>query len=290
MSDSQPTGRAFRDDQLVSSMFDHVDLSGSRFDRVDFSRSTFRSIDFDGADLRNVSLADVQVRGAYLKKVEIWGEVVDVRVNGVDIGPLLSAELDRQHPERIRLQPSDADGFRDAWAALDDLWAGTVERARQLEAARPGILHESVGGEWSFIQTLRHLPFATSSWLSRGIQHDPSPWHPLELPWDEMAPTEGVPHDRDAQPSLDEALTLRTDRFERVRTHLASLTDGDLASETTVPPGAGWPPAGETFPVKEALDTLINEEWWHRQFAERDLSKLEADARHAGTRHTQEES
>ncbi len=28
--------------------------------------------------------------------------------------------------------------------------------------------------------------------------------------------------------------------------------------------------------MKECLDVLINEEWWHRQFAERDLTALEA--------------
>ena len=31
----------------------------------------------------------------------------------------------------------------------------------------------------------------------------------------------------------------------------------------------GWPPP-ESFPVREILATIINEEWWHRQFAERD--------------------
>jgi hypothetical protein len=33
-------------------------------------------------------------------------------------------------------------------------WDGTVERARGLD---PELPHESVHGEWSFIQTLRHL-------------------------------------------------------------------------------------------------------------------------------------
>ena len=51
--------------------------------------------------------------------------------------------------------------------------------------------------------------------------------------------------------------------------------------------GAGWPPEGETFPVKHCLDILIDEEWWHRQFAERDLAVLEARvAMQVSTRHT----
>jgi hypothetical protein len=39
--------------------------------------------------------------------------------------------------------------------------------------------------------------------------------------------------------------------------------------------GPGWPPEGETFPVRECLVIVLNEEWWHRQYAERDLSVLE---------------
>jgi DinB superfamily len=35
------------------------------------------------------------------------------------------------------------------------------------------LLHESVGGEWSFIETLRHLVFATDSWIRRAILGDP---------------------------------------------------------------------------------------------------------------------
>jgi hypothetical protein len=53
-------------------------------------------------------------------------------------------------------------------------------------------------GEWSFTGTPRHPAFATGSWVSRAIGADPSPWHPLDLPWDEMPDTPGVPRDRAA--------------------------------------------------------------------------------------------
>jgi hypothetical protein len=282
-------GRAFRDEQLLGATFDHVDLSGSRFDRVDFSRASFRSVDLADVDIRNAALANVRMRGVELMHVELWGELLDVRVNGIDIAPLVMAELDRLHPERVRLRPTDAAGFREAWAVIEDLWSGTVDRARRLEAVDPGLLHESVDGEWSFTETLRHLAFATSSWLTRAIQGEPAPWHPLELPWDEMPPTPGVPRDRTTRPTLDETLELRLDRSSRVRGYLSSLTDEQLGLETAPLVGAGWPPEGETFPVKECLDVLLNEEWWHRQFAERDLAALEARlAPGPTTRHTKE--
>ncbi len=36
----------------------------------------------------------------------------------------------------------------------------------------------------------------------------------------------------------------------------------------------GWPEP-RSYPVRECLLTLLNEEWWHRQFALRDLAVLE---------------
>lgn len=296
MSASRPTGRTFRDEQLLGTTFEHVDLSGSRFDRVDLSRSTFRSVDLTDVDIRNASLNNVRMRGVEFMHVEIWGELEDVRVNGVAIGPLVEAELDRLHPERRRLKPTDAAGFREAWEVLDELWSGTVVRARRLEELDPALMHESVDEEWSFTETLRHLSMATDSWLGRVVLGEPSPWHPLDLPFDEMPETPAVPRDRDARPSLDEALELRGDRFDRVATLLASLTDEQLAETTPPVVGAGWPPAGGTFTVKHCLDILVIEEWWHRQFAERDLAVLEAQLttqpspRHTGISHRTEES
>ncbi|MFC7490399.1 MULTISPECIES: DinB family protein [unclassified Knoellia] len=287
MTQTEPTGRTFRDEQLLGTSFEHVDLSGSRFDRVDLSRSTFRSVDLADVDIRNASLRNVRMRGVELQQVEMWGPMEDVRVNGVDIGPLVEAELDRLHPERRQLRPSDADGFREAWSVIDGLWSGTVARARRLEAVDPDLLHESVAEEWSFIETLRHLSMATDSWLGRAILGEPSPWHPLDLPFDEMPDIPAVPRDRDARPTLDEALVLRDGRFDRVRTLLATLTDEQLGETTSPIVGAGWPPEGETFVVKHCLDVLLDEEWWHRQFAERDLTALEARlATDPATRHT----
>jgi hypothetical protein len=134
-------------------------------------------------------------------------------------------------------------------------------------------LHESVDDEWSFAETLRHLVFATDCWVRRAILGDPSPWHPLSLPWDEMADTPGVPRDRQARPSLDEVLAIRRDRMDGVRKLIDGLTDASLEEHTTPVEGPGWPPP-ESFPVSECLLIVLNEEWYHRQFAERDLDVL----------------
>ena len=115
------------------------------------------------------------MRGVGLFDVDIHGEIVNVTINGVDVGPLVNDELDRRYPERAKMRPTDPAGFRAAWDVVERLWGGTVERARRLD---PALLHESVGGEWSFVETLRHLVFATDAWSRRAILGDPSPLGP----------------------------------------------------------------------------------------------------------------
>jgi hypothetical protein len=89
-----------------------------------------------------------------------------------------------------------------------------------------------------------------------------------------MPDTPGIPRDRQARPSLDEALALRRDRMGTVRTVVDGLTEASLAAETEPVDGPGWPPS-KSFPVRRCLLIVLNEEWHHRLFAERDLDALE---------------
>ena len=250
--------------------FTGEDLSGSRFLRVDLTDSEFRDADLSRVRFRGVAFHGVVMRGVELGDVNISGEIKNLVINGVDVAPFVDAELDRRDPDRVKMRPTDPAGFREAWDIVERRWDGTVERARGLD---PGLLHESVDGEWSFIETLRHLVYATDAWVRRAILGDPSPWHPLDLPWDEFPDTPGTPRDRAARPSLDEVLALRRDRMATVRTVVDGLTDDALAAQTSPVDAPGWPPP-QSFPVRECLLTVLNEEYWHRQFAERDLDAL----------------
>jgi DinB superfamily/Pentapeptide repeats (8 copies) len=197
-----------------------ADLRGSRFERVDLGGAEFRAVDLAHATFRGVDMCSVVMRGVELGNVDIRGEIDNLTINGVDIGPL-------------------------------------------------------VDGEWSFIETLRHLVFATDSWIGRVILGDPSPWDPLGLPWDEMPDTPGVPRDRDARPSLGAVLELRNERMATVRRIIDDLTDEALDGHTEPVEGPGWPPP-RSFPVRECLLVILNEEWEHRLYAERDLDALAA--------------
>jgi uncharacterized damage-inducible protein DinB len=250
----------------------------ARFERRRMRGAQFRHVDLRGSRFEHVDLAGVTMRGVELVDVEINGEIWNLTINGVDVVPLVNAELDRRDPERVKMRPTDPAGFREAWDIIERRWGETVERARGFA---PEQLHESVDDEWSFIETLRHLVFATDAWIRRGIMGDPTPWDALDLPWDQMPDTPGVPRDRRARPSLDEVLVLRRDRMLTMRQLVDDLSDEELASHTDPVEGPGWPQS-RSYPVRECLSVILNEEWHHRLFAERDLDVLESRATQSG--------
>ena len=230
-----------------------------------------RGAHIEHADLRAISFHHVRFIGLELNDVEITGEIEGVTINGVDIGPLVEAELNRRMPDRAKMHPNTVEEFREAWAILERLWAETEARARALP---PAALHERVRDEWSFIETLRHLGFASAAWVGRMVLGDPTPWHPLDLPWDEAPGWDGIPWDREARPSLDEVIAVRRTRQAMVRDVIAALTPEQLEA-TVARTEPGWPQR-EDFPLIDCLWIVLNEEWEHRLYAERDLDALEA--------------
>ncbi|KQW52548.1 hypothetical protein ASC77_24560 [Nocardioides sp. Root1257] len=244
------------------------DLTGSRFHVVDLSGSRFG----------DVNLSGVLIRGGWADRLELDGDFGELVVNGVDVAPYVAAEMDRLDPERVLMRPTDADGFRVAWPVVEQRWAEAVDRARRLP---PELLHERVDGEWSFIETLRHLVMATDAWVLCALLGDPAPFHPLGLPHSEMDdPTGIVPRDLDARPTLDEVLAVRAERMAVVGQQIAELTDERLAGTTEPVPGAAYPPT-DSYAVRRCLGAILNEEWDHRRFAERDLAVLEERLRSA---------
>ncbi|ADD43337.1 DinB family protein [Stackebrandtia nassauensis] len=262
----------FHDQDLTGASFERVNLRDASFTRVHLNDARLRAVDLTGVQIRGAMLSRSRMRGVELEDVDISGDLRNVIVNGVDIAPLVEAELNRRYPERAKLRPDDSDGFREAWTILERLWEETLTRARTFPEAD---LHRSVDDEWSFIQTLRHLSFASAAWVGRMILGDAAPWHPLDLPWDEAPGWDGIPWDRQARPTLDEALAVRRERQAMVRRVMENLTDEQLASEVTrLEPG--WPRL-EGFPLKECLHIVVMEEWEHRQYAERGLTILDKE-------------
>jgi uncharacterized protein YjbI with pentapeptide repeats len=128
-------------------------------DTADFRGAKFRMADLSGATFRDCDLSGLKVADSYLTDVNIGGEVSNFGVNDVDVTEFVEAELDRRHPERAQLREiTTADDYRAMWATIERVWSATVARAARLPEES---LHERVDDEWSFVETLRHLIFAS---------------------------------------------------------------------------------------------------------------------------------
>jgi hypothetical protein len=162
------------------------------------------------------------------------------------------------------LSATDADGLRAAWAMIQERAAATVDRARALPETE---LDASVDGEFSFLQTLRHLVFATDRWITGPVFADPEPFHPLGYPHDDPEPWRALGLAIDARPSLDEVLDVRRQRMESVTDLLREASDDDLKRMVASPDGG-------TTSVMSCVHVVLGEEWEHNRYANRDLDVL----------------
>ncbi|MFC7404560.1 DinB family protein [Georgenia alba] len=242
-------------------MLEHtdVDLRNSRFERVNLRGTRIHDSDLRGSRLRGVYLADA----------DIDGELGNLVVNGVEVQPLIEAELDRRHPERAALRATTPDELRSGWAMLEEMWERTLERVDRMP---PETTEISVDDEWSFSQTLRHLVLATDAWLGMAVLRRDKPFHPLGVvftEWEGDLAELGL--DAEATPSYAEVLEMRAGRVAMVRDYLAAVTADELEERRGRPPWASQVPT-----VRQCLGVIINEEWLHHRFAVRDLDAIEA--------------
>ena len=134
--------------------------------------------------------------------------------------PSTEAELDRLHPERVAMRATTPDGLREGWAAVEAMWQPTIELAHRLPEPT---LHQRVDGEWSLVETLRHLIFVTDGWFSRTVLGEADPYHPFGiLPTFLTAEAANLGIDEGAAPSFSEVLDVRAARIARVRDDLAT--------------------------------------------------------------------
>jgi DinB superfamily/Pentapeptide repeats (8 copies) len=241
------------------------DLRGAEFTGVDLSGARFVEADLSGAVMRAVDVAGAEIDAPWL-----FADGSSLLVNGVDVTPFVEAELNRRFPGRAERRAGDPAGLRAAWAAVERTWAVTLGRVAAMPA---GAVEVSVGGEWSFAQTLRHLVAATDTWLGRAILGTGQPYHPVGLPY--AGAEDGGRLDMSVfttvAPSYAEVLEVRTGRVAMVRDYLAAVTPGELAGTRENP----WNPEAR-LTVLACLHVIINEEWEHHRFAVRDLDAIEA--------------
>jgi hypothetical protein len=235
----------------------------------DLSGARLQGVKLRGAEFREADLSDVRMRGVWLSNADLDGDIDGLRISGVEVAPLLEAELDRRHPERAVFKATDPVEMAAGWSRLEAMWSTTVAR---VVALPPGTEDESVDGEWSFAQTLRHLVLATDAWLGKAILQREHPFHPLGLLFSDLAGHEaeyGI--DAESTPTFADVLDARESRMAMVRDYIATLPPDALVVECVDPWGSDSTPS-----VLACLRVIFNEEWQHHRYAVRDLDTLEA--------------
>lgn len=186
-----------------------------------------------------------------------------VEVDGIPVAPPLTAPQARNLATAGVLAGELVDLGR-VWSRLQMMWADTVQRGRS--QVGEGRLDERVNGEWSFIETLRHLVFVTDLWIGTGVLGLDT-FHPLGLPPDFVTNGRQLGLDLDARPDLDTVLAPRRGRQQMVETALATTTDEQL-DVSCLGRLSG-------FTRRGAFQNVMAEEWSHHGFAVRDLASLD---------------
>lgn len=203
-----------------------------------------------------------------MRNVEIDGLVTHLVVNGVEVTGYVNAELDRRYPVRLLIRSDDPADLRDAWRQLDADWATTMALIRQT----PGAEHESVNGEWSAVQTLRHLVFVHDSWFRRCCLGSTNLFTPIGIGPSVEPYRQAHGLDLSLQPSLDKVATIRQAQAAELHSWLESVTPEQLAATAPVPDDDVWPPYARGRTVRQCLGTVLNEQWEHHRFTTRDLN------------------
>ena len=230
-----------------------------------------------GGDLRGLEIRDCQVDGLRIvdsigAAVTVSGALDKVVVEDVDVTDHVREVLDARHPGRREAREAvSPDDFRTAWAIVQARWDSLVTDLRAGPAARA---HATVHGEWSLVDTLRHLRFAADAWLGTAVLAERTPHHPWGLPAG-GTPQEVVDQlglDLSAQPDLEEILEVRAARHDSMQLVLDALSPHELDRICAGTPGPGYPQ--REYMVRRCLRIVLTEEVEHLRYALRDLAEI----------------
>ena len=233
-------------------------FEGATFLRTSFRGATLRSSDVSGVTMRSVDVGGLDIDSHDL----FFGSLL---VNGVDVVPLVDAELNRQFPGRELQKAQTPNGLRDGWVAVQAAWETTVTNT-PLE-----LVDAHVEDEWSLAQTLRHLVLATDAWLRGGIMGMEQPFHEIGQIFSGAAEMGfDMSIFRADAPAFGDILAVRAERQHLVTDFLTTATPELLAEDRNDPWGGGdWHPT-----VGDCVRVILEEEWAHLRYARRDLALL----------------
>ncbi len=232
--------------------------------------------DLNGLEIRDCEISGLKIVDCYGSDVYLGGHFERLVVNDVDVTGFVEAELDRREPVRVLARDAESPAdHRAAWDLIEARWQSTLERARSLPEAS---LQQRVDGEWSFVETHRHLLFAGDAWLGNAVLEEEAPYHPWGFPAGgtppEVEATLGLTVD--ATPTLDEVLVPRLARMATMRQLVDQLSELELDRVCKRKPADFYP--DQAYVVRRCLKVILKEEAEHHRYAVRDLAVLEAAA------------
>ena len=230
------------------------DLSDSVFWGVHLQNSLFRDADFSGSTFFHTQWTDVSVDGVIERLV----------VNGVDVTDFVN-QHDQWYPLRTQLSPDTAEGVRRAWKTLRVEWAKLLAEVDELDAS---VSLDSVDGEWSLRDTLRHLIFAIEKWFTVPVMGADS-FTSCALPnkgsqgreWPGLNLADEVPFEQ-----AREAWAHTADEFGA---YVAAL-------DLTALPDTVEVLENGTVPAVACFHVVLEESFEHLRYARRDLAVLAA--------------
>jgi hypothetical protein len=235
----------------------------TEFEGANFVRTSLKGATLRFSDVRGVTMRGVDVDGLDIDSHDLFfGSLL---VNGVDVVPLVEAELNRQFPGRELQKAQTPEGLREGWVAVQAAWQSTVA------GTPPELVDAHVEDEWSLAQTLRHLVLATDAWLRGAILRVEQSFHEIgQIFTGADAMGFDVSVFRADPPAYEEILAVRAERQQLVTDFLATATTELLAEERDNPWGGGdWHPS-----VGDCVRVILEEEWAHLRYVRRDLALL----------------
>lgn len=233
----------------------------------------FEGATFVKASLKGAILRFSDVSGVKMRSVDVDGLDIDshdlffgsLLVNGVDVVPLVDAELNRQFPGRELQKAQTPEGLREGWVAAQSAWQTTVADTP------PDLVDARIDDEWSLALTLRHLILATDAWLRGAILRVPQPFHEIGQIFTDAAEMGfDMSIFRVDPPTYAEILEVRAERQQQVTDFLATATPELLAEDRENPWGGGdWHPS-----VGDCIRVILEEEWAHLRYIRRDLARI----------------
>jgi DinB superfamily/Pentapeptide repeats (8 copies) len=220
----------------------------------------FAGTNLTGADFRDVDLTNARITGL----------ISGLIINEVEVEPLIHRELDRMFPERVRLRSEDPKVLAEGWDELVRRWKATIGRAAELPVR---LQKERVRGEWSVVETLRHLVFVIDDWFRRTIMAISEPYWTAGLPPTFITPPGQLGIDVDASPPFSEVREVIIDRMGQVSDYVHGVSESELLVACGSCLSAG---PDTTVTVIECLHAVLDEAWAHHGYAVRDLDVIAA--------------